>query len=229
MRDENHSVQRWLPLVLISSLGLFLELAIIRWISAEVRLFSYLKNIPPLAAFLGLAIGFALVGKGRDYKSTFAPLFAIYIILVIAFGRYSSPKMLTYPSSGGEFVWFTAPISYWLSLLLFMQVVLVFFLLTMFLFIPLGQATGEEINRFKPVPAYIVNILASLLGIWSFALISFVQAQPVVWFAIAFTAIAVYFYLRHKLSRLNMALFAATTLVLWVFSGNATWSPPISA
>ena len=225
MIDENQSVRRWLPLVLISALGLFLELAIIRWISGEVRLFSYLKNIPLLAAFLGLAIGFALVGKGRDYKSTFAPLFAIYIILVIVFGRYSSPNMLTYPSSGGEFVWFTAHISYWLSLLLFMGVVLIFFFLTMFLFIPLGQATGEEMDRFKPVPAYIVNIIASLLGAWSFTLISFFQAQPVVWFSIAMAGMAVYFYLRHKLSRLNMVLFATTTLVLVAFSGNAIWSP----
>ncbi len=52
---------RWLPLFLVSALGLFFELAVIRWLSAEVRLVAYFKNLPLLAAFLGLAIGFALV------------------------------------------------------------------------------------------------------------------------------------------------------------------------
>jgi len=40
-----NSVKRWWPLFLISALSLFLELAVIRWISGEIRLFAYLKNI----------------------------------------------------------------------------------------------------------------------------------------------------------------------------------------
>ena len=44
------SFRRWFPLFLVSGLGLFFELAVIRWMSAEVRLFSYFKNLPLLAA-----------------------------------------------------------------------------------------------------------------------------------------------------------------------------------
>ena len=80
------AANRWIPLILISSMGLFLELAVIRWLSAEVRLFSYFKNLPLLAAFLGLAIGFALVNKGQDYKKSFAPLFMIFVVLVLFVG-----------------------------------------------------------------------------------------------------------------------------------------------
>ncbi len=65
---------RWWPLFLTSSLGLFFELAVIRWVAGEVRLFSYFKNLSLLAAFLGLSVGFALVGKGRN----FLPAFALY-------------------------------------------------------------------------------------------------------------------------------------------------------
>ena len=75
----SQSLKQWTPLILISSLGLFMELAVIRWLSVEVRLFAYFKNLPLLAAFLGLAIGFALVNKGKDYKKYFAILFFIFV------------------------------------------------------------------------------------------------------------------------------------------------------
>jgi len=223
--SENRTIQRWIPLILISSIGLFLELAVIRWLSAEVRLFSYLKNIPLLAAFLGLATGFTVAGKGRDYKPAFPPILAIYIVLVLAFGRVSASRPIIYPSLGGEFVWYTAPLSYWLSLILFMALVMLFFFLTMLLFIPLGQATGEEMNRFKPVPAYIVNIIASLLGVWSFTLISFYRTQPIIWFGIAVTGSAVYFYFRRSLSKLNITLFGVVVFALLLFGQDAVWSP----
>ena len=103
------------------SLGLFLELAIIRWISAEVRIFSYLKNISLLAAFLGLSIGYGLAGNNRNYKSALIPLLASMTALVLVIGRMSSQNMLIYPSSGEEFLWYTANISYWLSLVIILS------------------------------------------------------------------------------------------------------------
>ena len=103
---------RWAPLFLVSSLGLFLELAVIRWLSAEVRLFSYFKNLPLLAAFLGLAIGFALVRGGRNYRDAFAPMFGLFVVLVLLVGRVISPRALAYPSRGEDFLWFTADFSY---------------------------------------------------------------------------------------------------------------------
>jgi hypothetical protein len=35
----------------------FLELAVIRWLSTEIRIFAYFKNLPLMAAFLGFGIG----------------------------------------------------------------------------------------------------------------------------------------------------------------------------
>lgn len=219
------TLEKWLPLVLISCMGLFLELIVIRWMSGEVRLFSYLKNIPLLAAFMGFSLGYAVVGRGRDYKPAFAPLLLIFIILVFAVGRISSPRELTFPAIADEYVWFAAPVSYWLALVIFLGTVIVYFLLTMFLFIPLGQATGEEMDKHQPVPAYIVNIAASLLGIWLFAFLSFLQSQPVIWFTIAVGGIALYLLLRKELTRINLALFALVVLIVFAFHGEATWSP----
>jgi hypothetical protein len=46
------ALMRWYPLLLICSISLFLEMAVIRWIAAEVRLFSYFKNLALLAALV---------------------------------------------------------------------------------------------------------------------------------------------------------------------------------
>ena len=60
-------------LFLVSFLGLFFEILIIRWLSTEIRLFAYYKNLPLIAAFMGLGIGFMLARK----KLTLLPVFPI--------------------------------------------------------------------------------------------------------------------------------------------------------
>ena len=219
------TIQKYFPLFLISSLGLFLELAIIRWLSAEVRLFSYFKNLPLLASFLGLAIGFIMVGKGRNYQSSFTPMFTIFIILTLLVGRFVSPRVLAYPSRGDEFLWFAGDFSYWLALALFMGTVLIFFLQTLFVFIPIGQATGEEMAHHSPLPAYIVNILASLVGVWIFALLSFLQTPPVVWFGIALLGLGLYWAMQKMLTYWMMITFAIILVGIGILNGSSVWSP----
>ncbi len=218
-------IKRWYSLLLISSLGLFLELAVIRWIAGEVRLFSYFKNLPLLAAFLGLAIGFGLVRQKEDYQSTFAPLFGVFIFLAIFVGRVLSPRALAYPSRGDEYLWFTGDFSYWLALFIFLSVVAIFFLLIMMFFIPIGQATGREMDKHKPIPAYIVNLIGSLVGIWLFALLSYFQTSPAVWFGLALAGLGTFWAQSNKISRRDIVIFAASLIGLIYISWGITWSP----
>ena len=48
-------------LFLLSFIALFLELAIIRWLSSEIRIFAYFKNLPLMATFLDFGRGFAWI------------------------------------------------------------------------------------------------------------------------------------------------------------------------
>lgn len=222
---QRASLIRWLPLFLIVSLGLFLELSVVRWVSAEIRLFSYFKNLPLLAAFLGLAIGYSTVGKGRDYQPTFAPLLLLYIGLTIFIGRFTSPRALVYPSTGDDFLWFTGGGSYWAALFVFISLTLLFFLLTLLLFVPLGQAAGEEMARHQPVPAYIVNLLASLAGIWLFALFSFLETPPLAWFGAGVFGLLWYWKGNRKLTYTGAGLMLSGLAALLAFQGNSIWSP----
>ena len=57
-----------LRIFLASFLVLFLEVALIRWLPAQIRLLSYFSNFILLAAFLGIGIG-ALLGRMRGRSS----------------------------------------------------------------------------------------------------------------------------------------------------------------
>ena len=63
----------------LSFLALFLELMVIRWAPAVVRLIAYYANLMLISSFLGLGMG-AIVGKTR--KSLFGWLPALLLINV---------------------------------------------------------------------------------------------------------------------------------------------------
>jgi hypothetical protein len=65
---------RYVDLFVASFISLYFEMLLVRWLAAEVRLFSYFKNLTMMAAFMGLAIGFALAKRDKDYLQWFAPL-----------------------------------------------------------------------------------------------------------------------------------------------------------
>lgn len=52
----DQSKRTW-AIFLISVIGLFLEMLLIRWIGSEVRIFAYLQNTILIACFLGLGLG----------------------------------------------------------------------------------------------------------------------------------------------------------------------------
>jgi hypothetical protein len=78
MRSRNLSWQ----LVLLSAVSLFLELAIIRWLSSEIRIFAYFKNLPLMAAFLGFGIGFSLPERQDLFVRWFPRLICLLSILI---------------------------------------------------------------------------------------------------------------------------------------------------
>ncbi len=218
-------VQTWGPLFLISCLSLFMELAAIRWVAGEIRLLSYFKNLVLLAAFLGLAIGFAVVGKGRDYKKMFPWLWGIFVIIVLIFGNRLANLPLIYPGGGDEALWGVAELSFWTSLLLFIGIIAVFFFMLLFLFIPLGQATGEEMAKHLPIKAYIVNILASFFGVWLFSLFSYLNTPPIIWFGVALLGIGIYFAHQRTFTWLIGTTFALTLIGIGLIEPNTNWSP----
>lgn len=225
--DIQKIITRWGPLFLISAMGLFFELAVIRWLSAEVRLFSYFKNFCLFSAFLGFAIGYGLASTKRpSYLATFGILFAVFVLLVVASSAATANREIIYPGTDDVFFWYPSTSSQGLELILFLGVIVVFFLTTMLLFIPLGQATGAEMDQHAPLTAYIVNIIASLVGVWLFTLTSYLQTPPLLWFGLAGLGWLGYLWLRRQPHWASIAMYVGALVGIFIFSpANVTWSP----
>jgi len=64
MTDSGARRRRGLELFCLSFLALFLELMVIRWAPAVVRLIAYYANLILISSFRGLGVG-AILGKKR--------------------------------------------------------------------------------------------------------------------------------------------------------------------
>jgi hypothetical protein len=152
-------------------------------------------------------------------------LWGVLVVLILVVGKTTRNYALVYPGGGDEFLWESASISFWIALLLFIAIVIVFFFLVLFLFVPLGQATGEEMAKHPPVQAYIVNILASLVGIWLFSLFSYLNSPPIIWFAFALLGIGIYFAFYHNLNWIVGVTFVVTLVGIGLVDPKTIWSP----
>src|SRR3982751_4789704 len=73
-----------LLLALISFVSLYFEMIIIRWLASDVRIFAYFKNLPLLAAFLGLGLGCA---RARRRPAVLVPALCLIFATVVAFAE----------------------------------------------------------------------------------------------------------------------------------------------
>src|SRR6476620_9472239 len=72
-----------LAIFLISVLGLFLELLLIRWVSTEIRIFAYLQNTVLVVCFLGLGMGCWDTRRGFSLRDILMPLTVLTALLAI--------------------------------------------------------------------------------------------------------------------------------------------------
>ncbi|MBV9830442.1 MAG: spermidine synthase, partial [Marmoricola sp.] len=158
-------------LLLGSSAMLFLELALIRWLGANVVHLSYFSNFVLLGSFLGIGLGFLISKKTWTVLPYTAPLLAVTVVLVL---RYP----VNIQRSGADVIYFTGlhttgPPS-WLALP-------VIFLLVAAMLAGPAEVVGRCFGELAPLSAYRYDLLGSLIGIGLFTLLSFLWAPSLVW------------------------------------------------
>src|SRR5208282_177668 len=87
--DEGYlgpSNRTW-AIFLISVLGLFLEMLLIRWIGTEIPIFAYLQNTVLVVCFLGLGLGCFTSREPIDIRRLLLPLFILVLLLAISLTR----------------------------------------------------------------------------------------------------------------------------------------------
>ncbi|MBX9692397.1 MAG: hypothetical protein K2Z81_08440 [Cyanobacteria bacterium] len=222
-------------LLTLSILLLFCELVIIRWLSTEIRIFAYFKNLPLLAVFLGSGLGFVWSNQKHDwYKWSAFGLLVLAGLLTVAFKLGLS--YLTFVGPDQFMLWGLHPdpsIVFSLQQSVKGLVIMVgVFLLTSSIFVGLGQRMGRLFSELKPLPAYSINVFGGLLGSLLFVVLSFMSTSPGIWIIIAGL---LFFLIDKRPVSVTLVLFGITYSA-WLapfltdqsFHGNSVktiWSP----
>lgn len=206
---------RW-RLVLASTTMLFVELALIRWAGANVVHLSYFSNFILLGSFLGIGIGFLIpAGRGQWLKRWTPIPLALLVIFVRAY-----PVQVRQSSS--EVIYFTAVkttgLPQWVTLP-------AIFLLTAVIMAGIGKITADLFRQLPSLDAYRYDLLGSITGSVSFAVLSWLRAPSVVWGVLAAVALLVLGGRRNTLlygvplTAMVAALFLEST------AAGVSWSP----
>src|SRR5579884_2517006 len=224
-------------LLLVSLLGLFLEMLVIRWISSEVRIFAYFKNFVLVGCFLGFGLGCCLCRR----RITLLPVFAstgLLTVLVAAPYRPLRELISKLPALLGA----SSEVQIWGvptlpvdanslgGLMLAMLVMLPIFALIALMFVPFGQIVGWYLERASNgIRAYSLNVAASLAGILLYTLLAYLDQPPAVWMALAGAMVTALVWNAPRLRLWSAGVFAACVVVLALagMSGKGTtyWSP----
>ncbi len=227
-RHDISSVQNLLLLFLGSFLALYFELVVNRYLSTEIRVFAYLKNLTLIASFFGIGFGMLLGSPPKALKRWF-PLVAAAIFFLI---KFASPLRLTHlPVPGGDYVMpgdFPHPpagpwLTVWPLLILLIYLIVVPGILygVVAFFTVLGGIVGERLAGLPPLQGYGVNLAGSLAGILVFTLLSFLGSPPAVWVLLGLVA-AIPFFIR---DRWAIVIFALIICVMTIPEPRTYWSP----
>jgi len=228
------SSRNLVKIFILSAFLLHLEILLIRWVSTEIRVFAYFKNLTLIACFFGIGLGCMITEKkSLPFYLTY-PLLTLFCSLILipnalGFDMYSSVT-----ESLGQFnempIWVfgqgTAASLLTRSAALALLLILFFFI--SLLFVPGGCLLGRLFNDSPHrIAAYSSNISGSLLGVWIFSSLSFMALPPVAWLA---TALVMGFFLLDSKGHLLTAAAASLLLMGLFFSshartGDVVWSP----
>jgi hypothetical protein len=233
---------RRVDLFLVSFVMLLLELALIRWLSTEVRVFAYVNNLVLLCCFIGIGIGCYYAERRISLGWTFGSLAALLALVsaplhvtldgsklhlfkdIPTFLSAFTDTVIWFQATPGQSIW-RVVVGLLCSILLLG--------LALAAFLPLGQRLGTLLSSAPDrIAAYSLNVAASLAGIWFLNGLSFLYQPPWVWFAIVAALLGVLVQRERGWSRSTAGLCAAAVLGI-VFAtvasrssgGSTLWSP----
>jgi len=225
-------------LFVASFLILFMELALIRWIPAYVKLMAYFTNFILLAAMLGMGLGCLATSAKRKFIKASPFLLAVVVVVALMIYGMGNLNALSYSLAhfgGRDYIYFGGEGHEGPGKLVNLgitTVMSIIFVLVTMIFIGPGQVMGRLFDRFdNPVAAYSINVGAGVAGIVCFSALSFVAAPAWVWFV---PIAAMLFWLLIRNAGRSSVVYAAASLlalsgIVAANSGAGTcrniWSP----
>jgi spermidine synthase len=224
--DETVARGKFAPLALAgyAFLILFIELALIRYVSAYVRVFGFYLNMVLIATFLGMGVGLLRARIADRVAWIFLPALPLLLGAVLFFSNVVvQPRHDANESLWGVF-FEIAPTVRRIGIT---PTVIVLFALCALVMIPLGALMGREFRRWPPLMAYSLDIVGSLAGIAAFGLMSASRTTPVAWFVVAYAVWTILSLGRQRFA-IAVGLMAVPAVLLVMATGKQKpefWSP----
>jgi len=202
-----------LQLLAVSFVTLFLELMIIRWVPANIRLIAYYANLMLISSFLGIGLGALVKGRGRNLFRFFPWILLVDILFLIIC------RKITLPGFSLEFRFLSVP-----PTVTNLTAVICIFLLNTVLFVPLGEKIGQLFDALPPLRAYSWDLGGSLLGTVGFGFFSLMFFSPLVGFSLV---IVIYLLLvaRRSLFGALLPLLLCLVCIYLTSPKGSLWSP----
>ena len=194
---------------------LFLELALIRWLTGNVVHLGYFSNFVLLGSFLGVGLGFLRWNPDRGRPFYFPIALAALVLLVLAF-----PVSVNRGSA--DLVFFTS-LQHERAAAVARAAASSSASSPSVLAGP-GELVAACFSQLPRLEAYRWDIIGSLLGIASFTILSFLRAPSFVWGAIA--AILIIVLLGPGAARLGVGRRRSLSSARWSSSPPAARASP---
>ncbi|MDQ6656731.1 MAG: spermidine synthase [Actinomycetota bacterium] len=203
-------------LVLGSSVMLFIELALIRWLGSNVLHLSYFTNFVLLGSFLGIGCGFMISRKSWSVLPWSSGLLMLLVV-----GVYLFPVSIE-DKAGTSIIYFTAanptgPPAWLVLPLIFVAVAI--------LLAGPAEVVGRCFGKLKPLTSYRWDLIGSLIGILTFTLLSFLRAPSVAWGIIAAVVLAILSGRGYRVMSALAGLGIVLVLLAETLTPGISWSP----
>ncbi|MEO6349886.1 MAG: spermidine synthase [Candidatus Limnocylindrales bacterium] len=163
-------------LLLTSSVLLFVELLLIRWIPANVKYVGFFSNFVLMASFLGIGVGILLGRRRQDLALSPFPVLLLLLVLLVTGAQLN----VQVPAGDQIFFGLAESTSADANFVVLLLVIVLVTALMATLSLPLGPL----LRAMPPLQAYAIDITGSMLGIAAFAIVSVLSLGPVVWFSL---------------------------------------------
>lgn len=219
-------------LFLTTCFALYIELIAIRWLSSEIGVFAYLKNIPLIISFLGLGTGVMVAAPRISIKKILPALLMLFVIM-LSLSPHIGLSDIPIPSADDIWIWSPSEkmlnsvlrssliLSYLFICTIYISLVSLFIVILFFIFFGIGELIRERLSPFEPLKAYSVDLLGSMAGVLLFTGMSFLKLSPFWWFILGFLML---FLITPPTKKLITAALI-TLAILSLGTINTFWSP----
>lgn len=218
LNDSVISRRPLLALALATFSILVLELAMIRWLTTQIRIAAYFANLVLLAAFLGMGLGVGLARHAGRLARWSLPVLAVVCVL-LSLAEPLGLLHVRFPDLAPTDWGISPSASWWQFTGAALLVTACFWAVAMVFLLP-GTLVGTIFARLPALRAYGADLAGSLAGVIAMAIVAAISTPPPVWIALG--ALPLVWLLR---DRWSVAAAIVAVAAAWWSVGDARFSP----